>query len=108
MKITDGSTGTPFNVDRDVAIFINDFPTKWKAGQRFRISFTNGLDMSNTNGNFNFLIFTDSQDTLDTGFTYSAPVGVIGFEEFEAKSSRPLIEIICIDPATYDFDIDIF
>jgi hypothetical protein len=108
MKITDGSTGTPFNVDRDVALFINDFPTKWEAGQRFRISFTNGLDMSNTNGNFNLLLFTDSQDTLDTGFTYSAPVGIIGWEEFEAKNSRPLIEIICIDPVTYDFDLDIF
>jgi len=108
MKITDGTTGTPFNVDRDVALFINDFPTTWKARQRFRISFTNGLDMKNTNGNFNFLIFTDAPDVLNTGFTYSAPVGIVGWEEFEAKNGRPIIEIICIDPTTFDFDIDLF
>lgn len=108
LKITDGSTGTPFNVDRDIALFVNDFPTTWKAGQRFRISFTNGLDMSNTNGNFNLLIFTDAADVLNTGFTYSAQVGVVGWEEFEAKNGRPLIEIICIDPTTFDFDIDLF
>lgn len=108
MKITDGSTGTPFNVDRDIVLFINDFPDKWKAGQRFRISFTNGLDLNNTNGQFNFIIYTDSQDVLNNGFTYTAEVGIIGWDEFESKNGKPVIEIICIDPATYDFDIDIF
>jgi hypothetical protein len=108
LKITDGSTGTPFNVDRDIALFIKNEPNTWKAGQSFRISFSNGLDMSNTNGNFNLLLFTDALDTLNTGFTYSAQVGIVGWEEFEAKNSRPVIEIICIDPVTFDFDIDIF
>ena len=108
LKITDGSIGNPFNVDRDVVLFINDFPNKWNKGQRFRISFSHGLDMNNTNGQFNFLIYTDSQDTLNSGFVYSAEVGIISWEEFEKKNGKPIIEIICIDPKTYDFDIDIF
>ena len=108
LKITDGSTGVQFNVDKDIVLFIKDTPTKWAAGQRFRISFKNGLDMSNTNGNFNLLIYSDSLDTLDTGFTYSAQIGFVSWEEFEAKNGKPLIELICIDPLTYDFDIDIF
>jgi len=107
LRITDGSVDTPFEVDRDVVIQIKDNPFTWKKGQRFRISFTHGLNLSNTNGNFNFLIYTDSQDTLNTGFNYSAEVGVVSYTQFIARGNDPVIEIVCIDPLTFDFDIDI-
>lgn len=107
LKITDGSFLTPFGVDRDVVILLNDESNKWRKGQSMRISFTNGLNMSNTNGNFNLIIYTDSQDKLDTGFTYSAEVGIVSFDRFTNNNGRPTIEIICIDPITFDFDIDI-
>ncbi len=108
LKITDGSPSIPFNVDRDITVFIDDTNQKWKAGQKVRLSFTHGLNMSNTNGNFNLLIYSDARDTLNTGFFYSAEIATINFEEFLQKNNRPIIEIVCINPKTYDFDFDIF
>jgi hypothetical protein len=108
LKITDGSPGNPFNVDRDITLFIDDTNQKWQAGQKIRLSFTHGLSMNNTNGNFNLLLYSDAQDTLNTGFFYSAEIAIINFEEFLQKNNKPIIEIICINPKTYDFDFDIF
>lgn len=107
LKITDGSFLTPFQLDRDVAILINDKGNKWRAGQTMRISFTNGLNMSNQNGNFNLNLFTDGNDELDTGFPYSAEIGTVTFDRFTNNNGRPTIEIVCIDPKTFDFEIDI-
>ena len=73
-----------------------------------RISFLNGLDLSNTNGNFNLLIYSDALDKLNTGFPYNAEIGFITFSEFELKDNRPTIELICLDPETYTFAVDIF
>ena len=95
-------------MDRDITIFIKDSPVKWIAGQVYRISFSNGLDLKNTNGNFNMVIYTDSVDSSDNGFNYSVEVGIIPWQEFENKNNKPIIEIICIDPDNFDFDIDIF
>lgn len=108
LKLTDGTPGINFNVDRDIVILLDDTSTKWKAGQKMRLSFTHGLNMSNTNGNFNLLIYTDAIDKLDTGFAYSAEIGIVDFSEFTSKNGKPIIEIICIDPSIFDFDIDIF
>lgn len=108
LRITDGSINTPFEVDRDVVLQIKDNPFTWKRGQKYRISFSHGLNLSNTNGNFNFLIYSDSEDTLNTGFPYSAEIGVVSYTQFQARGNDPVIELICIDPLTYDFDIDIY
>jgi hypothetical protein len=108
LRITDGSPGVNFNLDRDIVLLINDTTNKWQVGQKMRLSFTHGLNMSNTNGNFNLLIYTDAVDKLNTGFTYSAEIGIVDFTEFTAKNGKPIIEIICIDPNTFDFEIDIF
>lgn len=108
LRITDGSINTPFEVDRDVVIQIKDNPFTWKRGQMFKITFTHGLKLSNTNGNFNLLIYTDSEDRLDTGFPYSAEIGIVSHTQFSIENNNPVIEIVCIDPLTYDFDIDIY
>jgi len=108
MKITDGSPGSPYEIDRDVVIFINDTLQKWQKGQSIRISFTNGLDMSNNNGNFNFIVYTDAQDSLNTGSTYSAEAAFVTYQDFTNKGDAPTIEIVCLDPTTYQFSVDIF
>jgi hypothetical protein len=108
LKITDGSPNNPYIVDRDVIIYIDDSTKKWEKGQKIRISFTNGIDLDNTNGKFNFIIYSDAQDTLNTGFPYSAEIGFVTYLDFENKGNSPIIELICIDPATYTFATDIF
>jgi len=108
LKITDGSPNNPYIVDRDVIIYIDDSTKKWEKGQKIRISFVNGIDLDNTNGKFNFIIYSDAQDTLNTGFPYSAEIGFVTYLDFENKGNSPIIELICIDPATYTFAIDIF
>ena len=108
LRITDGTPGANFNVDRDIILLVNDTTNKWQKGQKMRLSFSNGLNMSNTNGNFNLIFYTDAIDKLNTGFAYSAEIGIINFSEFVSKNGKPVIEIICIDPDTFDFEIDIF
>lgn len=108
LKITDGSAGVPYEIDRDVVIYINDTLQKWQKGQSIRISFTYGLDMSNNNGNFNFIVYTDAQDTLNTGSTYSAEAAFVTYQDFSNKGDAPTIEIVCLDPTTYQFSVDIF
>jgi len=108
VKITDGAVGSPYFLDRDVIIYINDTNIKWKKGQSMRITFLYGIDLSNTNGNFNFIVYSDAQDTLNTGFPYNAEIAYIPYSEFELKDNRPTIELICLDPDTYTFAVDIF
>lgn len=108
VKITDGTANNPYNVDRDVIVYLNDINFPWQAGQTMRFSFKHGLDLSNTNGNFNFIVYTDAGDTLNTGFPYSAEAAFVTYLDFENKGNSPIIEVVCIDPATYQFAVDIF
>ena len=108
MKILGGTITAPPVVDRDVIVYLDDAVNNWKKGQVFRIAFENGLNMSNTNGNFNFIIYSDALDTLNTGFPYSAEIGFVTYSQFAAKGNNPIIELICLDPTTYTFSVDIF
>jgi hypothetical protein len=108
VKMTDGAPGAPYNVDRDVIIYVDDTNKVWQKGQTMRISFLNGLDLDNTNGQFNFIIYSDAADRLNSGFPYSAQIGFLTYLDFENKSNTPTIELVCIDPATYQFAVDIF
>jgi hypothetical protein len=108
LKITDGSPNNPYVTDRNLIIRINDSITNWKKGQSYRISFKNGVDMSNNNGNFNLIVYTDANDKLNTGFAYSAEAAFVTYNEFSEKGEKPTIEIICLDPDTFTFTYDIF
>ena len=108
LKITDGSYASPFTTDRDIVIRINDSNVSWRKGQTYRISFSYGVDMSNSNGNFNLIVYTDAKDKLNTGFSYSAEAAFITYLEFADKNEKPVIEIVCLDPDTFSFTYDIF
>jgi hypothetical protein len=108
LKITDGSPAMPLIVDRDVIVYVDDTLNAWQKGQVMRISFVNGLDLDNTNGKFNFIIYSDAKDALNTGFPYSAEIGFVTYLDFENKGNSPIIELVCINPATYQFAVDIF
>lgn len=108
LKILGGTPSAIPITDRDIIIYVDDTLNKWKKGQVFRFAFENGIDLSNVNGNFNFIIYSDTLDTLNTGFPYSAEIGFITYSQFTAKGDNPIIELVCLDPATYQFSVDIF
>lgn len=108
LKIEGGTPSAPPIADRDIIIYVDDTVNKWQKGEVLRIAFENGIDMSNTNGNFNFIIYSDALDSLNTGFPYSAEIGFVTYTNFAAKGDNPIIELICLDPATYQFSVDIF
>jgi len=108
LKMTDGASGAPYIVDRDVIIYVDDATNAWQKGQSMRISFLNGLDLDNTNGQFNFIVYSDAADKLNTGFPYSAQIGFLTYLDFENKNNVPTIELICLDPNTYQFVVDVF
>jgi hypothetical protein len=108
LKVLGGTPSAPPIADRDIILYVDDTVNKWQKGQVLRIAFENGIDMSNTNGNFNFIVYSDALDSLNTGFPYSAEIGFITYTQFAAKGDNPIIELICLDPATYQFSIDIF
>lgn len=108
LRINDGSYGSPFNVDRDILIYIDDTNVSWSKGQKIRISFENGLNLDNSNGTFNMHIYSDALDKLNSGYVYSKLIGLITYDQFTAKDYKPVIELICIDPTTLTFTTDIF
>lgn len=109
IRIHDGSYGSPYIVDRDIVIYIDDSDIKWKKGQRLRISFSYGLNMNNTNGAFNILLYSDAKDLLNTGYVYNTQVGIITYDNFNSNNHyKPILEIICLDPDLYKFVVDIF
>jgi len=108
LKIDGGSIGSPYNADKDVVIQVDDSAKTWQKGQVFRMSFKNGLDLNNSNGKFNFIVYSDATDRLNTGSPYSAEIAFLTYIDFENKGNSPIIEIVCIDPATYTFTVDIF
>jgi len=107
-KIINNTNNGPFELDRDIIIYIDDKNVFWKKGQTFKITFTKGLRLKNENGVFFIYFFTDSKDNLKTGTPFSKEIGSISFVEFEENNNKPIIEIICIDDEKMEFLIDVF
>lgn len=89
-------------LDFDLRININDGQTKWKTGQKFRISFKNILDLF-TNAK-KILFYTDSGNKFNLG-TYNKLIGQL--TSADISSTKPIIEIICKNESTYEFYIDV-
>ena len=75
-------------------IYIDDSTIAWKEGQIVRITFES-IDM---NGN-NIRIYT--QTSSDFGQL------IIDIPPSQLLSNKPYIEVICINPVTYQFEVDI-
>lgn len=108
LKITDDINGLPYPTDRDINIYLNDGVSAWKKGQKMRISFRTGIALLNSSGNFKFNILTDSKDALGVGFKYSVVIASMDYNKFNTHYNNPVIEVVCIDPDTFTFEVDIF
>ena len=103
LRITDNSEFIP---NKDIVLYIKDDQMQWEIGQTFRVYFTNPILMKNFIGNFNFYIYSDYLNRTRNSDKYSQLITKITSSIFESKNFRPVIEIICKDPGTFDFFID--
>lgn len=78
----------------DLNIYIDDTTTSWREGQVVRITF----ETINMDGN-NIKIHTHARDGFSQLIADIAPSSLI--------TEKPYIEVICINPATYQFEVDI-
>ena len=80
--------------DSSINIYIDDSSVGWKVGQVFKIVF----DTFDINGK-SIKIYTNKTN----GFSSL----IAEVDAVQLLSSKPYIELICIDPANYEFEVDI-
>lgn len=78
----------------DLDIYIDDGSFAWKKGQKFKITFDE-IHM----GSNSIDIYTGKTSGYEKNITVIQPVNLI--------SNKPYIEIVCIDPINYIFEVDI-
>lgn len=84
----------------NVSIVINNKSYKFKKGQTIRLVFPTALLL----GNYELQFYTDFANTLGFG-SLEAQIGVINSNDL--LSSKPIIELICVDETNLEFEIDI-
>lgn len=83
----------------NLIIYIDDSSIQWKTGQIIRLTFNNNLAI----GSYNIKVFTDSTNRLNQG-VYGVTIGVISNSEI---STKPIIELICIEQGILQFTYDV-
>lgn len=83
----------------NLIIYIDDSSIQWKTGQIIRLTFNNNLAI----GSYNIRVFTDSTNRLNQG-VYGVTIGVISNSEI---STKPIIELICIEQGILQFTYDV-
>jgi len=91
---------TSSTVFDNIRINLDDTTTKWKKGQTMRIVFTNDIDLDT----YQINIKTDAQNAKGLG-KYGVSVGNLTIADL--ITTKPIIEIICVDPVSYTFYVDV-
>lgn len=101
------SNGVELTLEKDVIVYVNDTDVKWKKGQSYEIVIDRlyPMDMY-TEGSFDFIVYTDALDKLNSGVAYSKEIARIYSSDFHDNGS-PRIRIICLDESTLEFTDDI-
>jgi len=88
-----------FNVQNDIKILIIDDKNKWKSGQSFKISFDYNFPLDlYTDTQQDLYIYTDFNDTINSGNPFSLEIAYINSDVFKHYDGHPIIEIICVYP----------
>jgi hypothetical protein len=95
------TTDESLEIDTDIIINIDDSVEKFKKGQVLRIVFENGFTLKDTR---NLFIYTDKDNSRNQG---SYKWLVTKLTNLDFISSKPILEIQCIDESVYDFNIDV-
>jgi len=100
------NNGIDFIPRGDFYLYINDGSVDWKTGQTMRLYFEDQYNMLANAGNYNFYIYTDFNNMLKSKNNYSALIGKITAQDFKSRNMKPLMEIHCVNPTTFEFLID--
>lgn len=102
---------------KDFRIFIDDTDVKWTRGQSFRIFFKDELlflnpiistETQEASIGSNITIFTDARNRLRNPSPYGAKIATLTAADFTpGLLSKRYVDIICDNPDTFDFFIDI-
>ena len=84
----------------NISINLDDTNHKWKQGQTLRIVFADDINLDI----YTINIKTDAQNTRSLG-NYGVLVGSLTVADL--VTTKPIIEIICVDASTYTFYIDV-
>lgn len=84
----------------NLTINLDDTNYTWKKGQTLRIVFENDIDLDT----YQINIKTDSQNLKGSG-NYGVNVGNLTVADL--VTTKPILDIICVDPASYTFYIDV-
>ena len=84
----------------NISINLDDTNHKWKQGQTLRIVFADDINLDI----YTINIKTDAQNTKSLG-NYGVLVGSLTVADL--VTTKPIIEIICVDASTYSFYIDV-
>ena len=83
-----------------INIYIDDYLTRFKRGQSVKFCWDSDINVNGQNIN----IFTDSSNRLNQG-TYGKAIKSI--PPTELTSSKPIIEIVCLNETSYEFSADV-
>jgi hypothetical protein len=109
---------TGFIPNKDLKLYINDRLVKWATGQVYRIYFANEYEMGNSYGNFDMYIYTGdgTNQLVDSGVQTNGVSNIsnrnwkliskINTNDFQKRSNRPVLEIICTNSNKLEFKID--
>lgn len=95
------NSGTPIVLEKDLQVFITDYPVYWKKGQTMRLVFDDELVL----GVYNLKLYTDYINRIGAG-QYGVQIGVLSADDFTGSGNRPIFDIVCINDATLSFRID--
>jgi len=84
----------------NIIINLDDTNYKWKKGQTLRIVFKDDIDLDT----YQINIKTDAQNTKGSG-KYGVSVGNLTIADL--ITTKPIIEVICVDPVLYTFYVDV-
>jgi hypothetical protein len=84
----------------NLIINLDDTNYRWKKGQTLRIVFEDDIDLDT----YQINIKTDSQNIIGSG-NYGVSVGNLTVADL--VTTKPILDIICVDPASYTFYIDV-
>jgi len=101
------NNGNPLTLTGDMTIRLKDDPTRWKKGQRFRLSFGDEIYP----GGFIINILTNSTGlyplSSPSGVSYSTLIVSLDDSVFSPYDYLPVFDIVCIDDKSLKFQVDI-
>jgi hypothetical protein len=105
LKLNSSSSPIPFNLTRDITIYVDDSVNSWKSGQALKVVF----DSPVVPGAYSITIKTDSQNITNAAFANSVILAKLTAADFPTnygRTAKPIVDIVCKNSKTLTFVVD--